>query len=113
MAQLLTYANRTFPAIEVQSVSSVGTVTIFSFNAHANRGNFFGGFFIKVPQNIATSTNTVEFATIGVNGSNLPLKFYNGTAVTVADLVTTGGGILLCFYDRSANSIQLLSSSGN
>ena len=109
----LTYANRTFPTIEVQSVSSAGTVTTFGFNAHANRGNFFGGFYVKVPQNVATSTNTVEFSTIGVAGSNIPLYLYNGTQATVAQLVTSGGGILLCFYDRSANRLQLLSSTGN
>ncbi len=98
--------------LEVQSVTTNGTVTTFSFNDHPQRGAFFyGGFWVKVPAiatTTATATNTVEFATLGVSGSSLPLYLYNGTQATLGDLVTTGPGIILCFYDRTTNRLQAM-----
>lgn len=94
--------------IEVQSTSTSGTVTTFLFNDHPQRRiNFFGEFDVKLPI-ITTSTNTVEFGTIGVLGSSIPLYLYNGAQATVADLVTTTGGIIKCFYDRTNNRLQAL-----
>lgn len=100
------------PMLEVQSVTTSGTITTFNFNDHPQRRNFFfGGFWVKVPAIATTSTtssNTVEFATLGILGSNLPLYLYNGDQATLGDLETTGPGIILCFYDRTTNRLQAM-----
>lgn len=103
-----------FPMLEVQSITEAtlpATITSFNFNNHPQRNiNFFGGFFVKIPQNTTTltKTNTVEFATLGINGSNLPLLKLDGTNVLVSDLSTNGGGIILCFYDKASNKLQVI-----
>lgn len=103
-----------FPMLEVQSITEAtlpSTVTTFNFNDHPQRNsNFYGGFFVKVPQNTTalTATNTIEFATLGINGSNLPLYKFDGAIVQASELSTTGGGILLCFYDKTSNRLQLV-----
>ena len=105
-----------FPMLEVQRVeppATGSTVTKFVFNNHPQRGyNFFGGFFVKVPQNLTTltDTNTVAFATDGVSDAPVPLVLYDGSTATVADIVTSGGGIMLCFYDRASNSLRLVNA---
>lgn len=109
----LRFSNRLgFPMIEVQSVTTSGTVTTFNFNDHPQRGAFFfGGFWAKLPAittTTTTSSNTVEFATLGVSGSNLPLYLYNGDQATLGDLETSGPGIILCFYDRTTNRLQAM-----
>lgn len=108
----LRFSNRFgFPMIEAISVnqSTTPAVTTFYFNDHPQRrGNFFGGFWVKLPTTAGqTETNTVEFATEGTLGSNLPLYLYNGDIATVAD-IETSGGILLCFYDRTTNRLQAI-----
>lgn len=105
-----------FPMLEVQSVSEAtlpATTTVLNFNNHPQRNiSFFGGFFVKIPQNLstATQTNNVEFSTIGESGSNIPLYLYSGTQAKISDILTTGNGILLCFYDKSSNRLQLINS---
>lgn len=98
----LRFSNRLgFPMLEVQSVTTNGTVTTLNFNDHPQRKAFFyGGFWVKVPAITSTSAisaYTIEFAKLGVSGSNLPLYLYNGSSATVGDMATTGPGILLCF----------------
>lgn len=108
----LRYANRFgFGMIEAQSVVETTGKTTFMFNNHPQRNiNFFGGFWVKLPIISSTSggTNTVEFATIGIDGSNVPLYYYSGGQVTKAALATTAGGVLLCFYDRVSNRLQVI-----
>lgn len=110
----LRYANRGgIPMIETIGVSesaAPATVTTFLFNDHPQRrAPFFGGFWVKINVNTATlaQDNNVEFGTQGVTGSGIPLYLYNGTLATVADIATTGG-VLLCFYDRVNNRLQLI-----
>ena len=111
----LRFSNRLgFPMLEVQQITDAtlpATTTTFYFNEHPQRNAyFFGGFFVKVPSTAAaTDTNTVEFATLGVAGSNLPLYNYNGDQATVSDITTTGG-VLLCFYDKTNNRLQLVNA---
>ena len=96
--------------LEVQSITTNGTVTTFNFNDHPQRGAyFFGAFWVKVNTPIvSTDTNTVEFATLGASGSNIPLHLYSGPQAKMSDLVTTGPGIFLCFYDRTTNRLQTI-----
>lgn len=101
-----------FGMLEVQSITTSGTVTTFNFNDHPQRrmANFFGGFWVKVPQNTTaiTATNTVEFNTLGELGSNIPLYKFDGSQATMADFSTTGGGVRLCFYDKVANRVMIV-----
>lgn len=111
----LTYPNRAntggFPLLECVA-NVVGDNLIFTFQPHAALGaNWTGGFYVKVANAIAETAVTTEpvvFATQGVTG-NMPLYFYNGDAVTGADVVTTGNGVMLCFYDAASRRLQLLS----
>lgn len=102
------------PMLEVQSITegtAPSTVTTFNFNDHAQRRiNFFGEFSVKIPQNTSTltQTNTVEFATLGLVGSNIPVVTFEGTPATVEDFSTLGGGIRKCWYDRTNNRLQLM-----
>ena len=109
----LRFANtRGFPMIEVQSVTTSGTIATFNFNDHPQRrGNFFGGFWVKVPAITTTTTTaayTIEFATLGVTGSNVKLYFYGGTQATLGDLETDTGGVMLCFYDAVNGRLQVI-----
>ena len=107
---LLKYANRFgFPCIESTSVTSDGTNTTVSFNPHQNGDNFFGGFWVKIGQNVATSTEHLQFETTGVVGSTIPVYLQTGVQATVADIVTSGGGIFLLFYDKDNNRVTLIS----
>ena len=107
---LLKYANRFgFPCIESTSVISDGTNTTVSFNPHQNGDNFFGGFWVKIGQNVATSTEPLQFATTGVVGSTIPVYLQTGVQATVANIVTSGGGIFLLFYDKDNNRVTLIS----
>ena len=107
---LLKYANRFgCPCIESTSVTSDGTNTTVSFNPHQNGDNFFGGFWVKIGQNVATSTEPLQFETTGVVCSTIPVYLQTGVQATVADIVTSGGGIFLLFYDKDNNRVTLIS----
>lgn len=101
-----------FPLLEAVSVTSEGTVTTINFQSHPyiQSNRFYGGFFVKIPQAIAAgiSTNTLQFATIGVGGSAVPVWLSNGTQATAGDIESTGPAIYLLFYDRDNNRIQLI-----
>lgn len=103
-----------FGMLEVQSIAEGTGTTTFKFNDHPQRRiNFFGGFWVKIPQDTSTgytADNVIEFATIDTLGSNIPLKNFDGSAVTMGDLSTSGGGIILCFYDRTTNRLQLVNA---
>lgn len=101
-----------FPLIEAVSVVENGTTTTINFNNHPYRqsNRFYGGFFIKIAQDTTTltQTNNVEFATVGIGGSNLPLYSVTGTQVQISELASTGPAIFLIFYDKDSNRIQLI-----
>lgn len=105
-----------FGMLEVQSVTDAtlpANTSLFNFNNHPQRNiSFFGGFFVKVPQNLNNETqdNLVEFATLDVPNSNIPLYLYDGTQAKISDINTTGGGIMLCFYDKVSNRLQLVNA---
>lgn len=101
-----------FGMLEVQSITTSGTTTTFNFNEHPQRNwpNFFGGFWVKVPQDTTgiTATNVVEFNTLGIVGSNYPLYKFDGSQATMADFQTSGGGVRLCFYDKVSNRVMII-----
>lgn len=106
---ILKFSNRTgFPNLEATSVTSNGTTTTVSFNAHqfVQTNNFFGGFWVKIPQAVATSTQPLQFTTVGVPNSTVPVYLANGTQATVASIASTGPAVYLFFYDRDNNRVQ-------
>lgn len=108
MAQLK-FSNRYgFPNIEATSVTSDGTNTTVSFNPHTNTNSFFGGFWVKIPQVVATSAEPLQFSTVGIANSTVPVYLNTGAQATVANIASTGQSIYLCFYDRDSNRVQLI-----
>jgi len=57
---------------------------------------------------VATSTELLQFTTIGVTGSTVPVYLPTGIQATVANIATTGEGIFLLFYDRDNNKVTLI-----
>ena len=112
MIQQLKFVNQGgFPTIQSVSTTTSGTVTTFSFNEHPYRQtrSFSGGFWVKIPTAVAeTDTNTVEFDTLGINGSSVPVYLPSGAQATVANFTSTFQQIRLCFYDRDSNRVQLI-----
>lgn len=98
------------PLLEVQSISSDGTTTTVNFNNHVNLGaNFIGLFLVKFPQVVATSTEPVQAATIGVANSFRPIYLPSGAQATVAALASSAGPTYrLLMYDRVSDRLQLI-----
>lgn len=113
MAQWLKFVNQGgFPAIKAIEVTTNTATTTFSFNDHPYRqtNRFYGGFFVNIPMDTSniTTTNAVKFDTKGIGGSSVDVYLPNGQIATVADIASSGPAILLCFYDRDNNRVQLM-----
>jgi hypothetical protein len=63
---------------------------------------------VRISSAIPTGTTGTLPVTLTLNGNTRPLTFFNGTAVTVADL--EGTGVLLVFNDKFNGILQLLST---
>lgn len=99
-----------FPLLESTAVTTDGTTsTTISFNPHrftlSNR--FYGGFWVKVAQEI-TGTNPIFFNTVGIPNSSVPVYNNAGEQLTGTDLAGTGGQIYLFFHDRDTNKTILI-----
>lgn len=106
---MLKFSNRIgIPNIEATGVTSDGTNTTVSFNARTGSQNFFGGFWVKIPQTVATSTQPLFFTTTGVANSTVPVYLQTGAQATAASIVTSGGSVFLCFYDKDNNRVTLI-----
>lgn len=109
----LDYPNRTntqgFPALlGTPSVDTASGNLVISFNPHrALNENWAGGFYVEIAGPIVTGAQPVVFATRGIAGTT-PLYFFSGVQVTAADLVTTTGGVLHCFYNSNTGRLQLV-----
>ena len=107
----LTYPNRAntmgFPLLEAQAAVADGKL-VLTFQPHAAMDNqWTGGFWVKVANAVTATTEPVVFATQGVTG-NKPLYYFSGAPVLADYLVTTGGGVMLCFYDASSKKLQII-----
>lgn len=109
MAQLK-FSNRLgIPNLEASSVTTDGTNTTVNFPAYQIlNGSFYGGFWIKIPQEITTSTKPLQFSTLGVSNSTVPVYLSNGTQATAASIASTGPAVYLVFYDRDNKKVQLI-----
>lgn len=110
MAIVLSMCNRNgFPCIESTGVTVSEDAVTFSFNPHIYvRSNFFGAFFVKISDTYTApeSPLPIKFVTTGVPNSTVNLVGYNNVNITTTEF--NGTGIYMCFYDRSSNTLQLL-----
>jgi len=67
-----------------------------------------GYFTVRVANAIPEGTTTTLPVTLSLNGVTRPLTLYDGTAVTVADLIG-GTGAFLVFNDRFNSLLHLMS----
>ena len=67
-----------------------------------------GYFTVRIANTIPESTTTTLPITLTLNGVTRSLTLYDGTSVTVADLIG-GTGVILVFNDRFNNVLQLMS----
>jgi hypothetical protein len=67
-----------------------------------------GYFTVRLSDEIPTGTTTTLPVTLSLNGVTRNLTLFDGTAVTVADLIG-GTGVILVFNDRFNNILQLMS----
>lgn len=114
----LNYPNRVntkgFPTLlGIPSLETIGAVEtlVLTFQAHRElNSNWSGGFFVEIPSAIVTGAQPVVFRTQGVTGF-VPLMLFNGVQATAAALTTTTGGVVMCFYNRDSNKLQLMATN--
>ena len=112
------YPNRVntkgFPTLlGTPSLETIGAVEtlVLTFKPHRElNSNWSGGFFVEIPSAIVTGAQPVVFRTEGVTGY-VPLMLFNGVQATSASLTTTTGGVVMCFYNRDSNRLQLMATN--
>lgn len=98
------------PALEaVQVTRADGKITV-SFNPHRYRftNNFYGEFDIYIPQAISGNGDVLQFDTLGIAGTTVPVYKADGTQAADTDIAGTGLGVYKCFYNRDNNRVQLM-----
>lgn len=111
----LTYPNRVntkgIPTLAgtptIENIGAVATLVVTFKNHLALNANWSGLFLVNINAPIATGAQPVVFKTEGVPGYT-PLMLFSGVQVTAADLVTTTGGVMECFYNRDTSVLQLM-----
>lgn len=108
---LLRFVNRGgIPCLETVGVELTTSAETFSFNSHHNIGMNFQGLFAVKVSGTPTAPGTavpINFTTIGVNGSTVPVYTASGAALTTANW--PGNGVYLFWYDRTTNITRLMS----
>lgn len=109
----LTYPNKSntqgFPLLNAVPSIADGNL-VLTFQPHLSLGaEWSGAFFVNIAGTIVSGSQPVVFATSGVQG-NTPLYNYDGAQTTAANIVTTGGGIIICFYNHQTNRLQIVGS---
>lgn len=106
----LKFSNRLgIPNLEAGSVTSDGTNTTVNFPAYSIiNGSFYGGFWVKIPQEVTTSTEPLQFSTLGITNSTIPVYLANSAQATVANIASSGPAIYLVFYDRDNKRVQFI-----
>lgn len=98
--------NGTLPYLQVTNVQ-VGTNSVDLALGYRNIPPV-GMILVRIGTSIPTGTTGTLPVTITLNGNTRALTFFNGTAVTVADL--TGTGVLMIMNDKWNGILQLLST---
>lgn len=96
------------PRIETTGVAVGATDVSYTTKANALFNQPFNGLVaIKIAQSFPTGTTT----TLPVSINNQPLVGLGGVAITVADITAgTNTGVLLCWWESSTNTLQLINS---
>lgn len=79
---------------------------VITFNQHLFDEGWAGAFLVDITAPIS-GAQPVVFATNGIAGST-PLYKYGGAQAIGTDIVTTTGGVLMCFYNSDTKRLQLL-----
>lgn len=100
------FVNGSIPYLNVTNVT-VGTQAVDLALGFRNIRPV-GLMLVRISSAIPTGTTGTLPVTLTLNGNTRTLTFFNGTAVTVADL--EGTGVLLVFNDKFNGILQLLST---
>ena len=88
--------------------TTVGTTTV-DLALGSNRRPLPDGYFtVRISDAIPAGTTTTLPITLTRNGQTKPLTLFDGTPVTVAELIG-GTGVFEVFYDDDAGILQLMS----
>ena len=88
--------------------TTVGTTAV-DLALGSNRRPLPDGYFtVRISDAIPTGTTTTLPITLTRNGQTKPLTLFDGTPVTVAELIG-GTGVFEVFYDDDAGILQLMS----
>lgn len=96
------------PYLSTTNVTVSDTSVDLALGWQRNRLAPVGYFTVRVADAIPAGTTTTLPVTLSLNGITRNLTLYDGTAVTVADLIG-GTGAILVFNDRFNNILQLMS----
>ena len=94
------------PTIKTQSVVVSDTAVTFKFAPDFNGRPFRGLILVYISEEIPTGTTTTLPIQLSMAGTTSTLTVAGGANVTVADL--PGNGIYLIYYDRWADTLQLM-----
>lgn len=102
------YVNiRGIPTIESRSVAVSETTVDFKFNPDWDRRPFRGLILVYLSEEIPEGTTTTLPIRFSMAGTTSNVTVPGGANLTVADV--PGPGIYLLYYDRLADTLQLLS----
>lgn len=96
------------PYLSTTNVTVSDTSVDLALGWQRNRLAPVGYFTVRVADAIPAGTTTTLPVTLSLNGITRNLTLYDGTAVTVEDLIG-GTGAILVFNDRFNNILQLMS----
>ena len=104
------YVNiRGIPTIKAQSVVVSETSVDFKFNPDWNSRPFRGLLLVYLAEPIPEGTTTTLPIRFSMAGTTSNVTLAGGANLTVADL--PGVGVYLLYYDRMADTLQLLNTS--
>ena len=95
------------PTIKTQSVSVSDTAVNFKFNPDFDSRPFRGLILVYISEAIPEGTTTTLPIQFSMAGTTSNISVAGGLNLTVADL--PGTGIYLLYFDRWADTLQLLS----
>ena len=94
------------PTIKTQSVAVSETTVDFKFNPDFDRRPFRGLLLVYISEAIPEGTTTTLPVRFSMAGTTSNVTAAGGANVTVADL--PGVGVYLLYYDRLADTLQIL-----
>jgi hypothetical protein len=100
---------RGIPTIKTQTVVVSDSAVTFKFAPDFDGRPFRGLILVYISEAIPTGTTTTLPVQFSMAGTTSTVTFAGGTGVTVADL--PGVGIYLVYFDRWADTLQLIGNA--